>query len=821
MDRRQFLGTVVASAATTPIMGRASEVKGQQAPAATPSPSAIPRVRENFNRGWRFARQSHGTGALGSFDRQSAEAAGVEPRFRDAYRPDYDDSAWDSINLPHTWNQIDSRDEEPGYWRGLGWYRKQFLLPSQYSAKRVFLEFEGVGSVAEFWLNGRKVGEHKGAYTSFEFDVTDYVKFGDSANVLTVKVDNLFRDTVPPTVKTDYTFYGGIYRDVWLRVSDPVYVSEAVWLTPSVSENAATLRIQSRLVNKTSQAQELTLTHEIFDPDGKPVKAFSLPVRIPAGETVEVTQDGGTVTNPRLWSPDTPHVYRLRSSLLAGTRVVDTVENPLGFRWFKFDPQRGFFLNGKRVQVQGTNWHQVYPGMGNALPNSRHAKDMEIIRAMGVNFWRTSHYPHDPATMEASDRLGLMVWEELPVNKEIGDVREYTANVLAMADEMIRRDRNHPCVIVWGFAGEVNAPQSVAKKVIGAVAARYRQLDPTRPVGMHEPRGEDIEALVDVAGLGVGKETDEKHRRFPTRPYLVAEYAAATMGRGIYGGGPESDDLACENHEKYLSQLNQRPWMAGGMIWHQFDYEGETYDTVIPHVVAFGMGDIWRIPKDVYYFYQSQWTAAPMVHILGHWTWPGTEGKERTVKVFSNAATVELLLNGKSLGVKSDAPREGLLHPPRVWTVPYQPGTLEAVARHAGKEIRDQRRTAGAPHHLVLESDAQELKSGNLESLAYITARVVDENGTVVPSAALPVTFTSDGPGELLRQSWLGHGTGWTLDTIAGITQMAFRATDRTGHATISAYSPGLLMGRLEISVQAPGKPDEMEYKEKFEVDEP
>jgi beta-galactosidase len=261
--------------------------------------------------------------------------------------------------------------------------------------------------------------------------------------------------------------------------------------------------------------------------------------------------------------------------------------------------------------------------------------------------------------------------------------------------------------------------------------------------------------------------------------------------------------------------------MAGGMIWHQFDYEGETYDTVVPHVVAFGMGDVWRIPKDVYFFYQSQWTAKPMVHILGHWSWPGAEGKARTVKVFSNAAEVELLLNGKSLGARTDASDAGLMHPPRVWTVLYQPGTLEAVARHEGKEIRDERRTAGAPHHLALEADTRQLESGNLDSLAYITARVVDENGTVVPSAAVPITFTSNGPGELLPQSSLGHGTGWTLDAVAGIAQMAFRATDRTGHATISAYSPGLRMGRLEISVQAPGKPDEMEYKEKFDVDEP
>jgi len=496
-------------------------------------------------------------------------------------------------------------------------------------------------------------------------DVTDCVKYGDADNVLTVKVDNLFRDTLPPTVKTDFTFYGGIYRDVRLPVFEPTYVSDVFWSTPSVSEQAAEIRLQSRVVNKTPQAVELTLVHEVLDPSGRLVKCLSIPVQIPPREAVEVTQDGGTVTNPRLWSPDFPHLYRIRTSLLDRSRPVDTLENPLGFRWFKFDAQRGFFLNGKRVQLQGTTWHQMYPGMGSALPNSQHVKDMEVIRAMGVNFWRTSHYPHDPATMEASDRLGLMVWEELPILKEIGNPPEYIANCLTMADEMIRRDLNHPSIMVCGIALEGNARASVVKKVVGvvgAVAGRYRHLDPSRPVGMHEPRGDDVEALVDVVGLGVARKTDEKHRRFPNRPYLTAEYSASTMGRGIYGGGPESEDRACQNYEEYLRQLNLRPWMAGGAIWHQFDYEGETYDTVIPHIVSFGMCDLWRIPKDVYYFHQSQWTTKPMVHIMGHWTWPEAEGQARSVKVFSNAHEVELFLNGKSLGSKSDVSEAGLTH---------------------------------------------------------------------------------------------------------------------------------------------------------------
>jgi beta-galactosidase len=293
------------------------------------------------------------------------------------------------------------------------------------------------------------------------------------------------------------------------------------------------------------------------------------------------------------------------------------------------------------------------------------------------------------------------------------------------------------------------------------------------------------------------------------------------MGRGIFGMGPESEDLACEKHEDYLRQLNERPWMAGGTIWHQFDYEGETYDTVIPHVVAFGMADIWRLPKDVYFFYQSQWTLKPMVHIVGHWTWPGEEGQGKVVRVFSNAEEVELLLNGKSWGVQREAHTSGLLHPPRKWQVPYAPGELKVVGRNRGIEVTDTRRTAGAAHHIILESDASQLQSGNPESLAYITAMVADARGTVVPSSHEPITFTLYGPGELLPQAWPGRGTGTTWNVVAGMTRIALRATERTGHAVVSAYSPGLGMGRLELAVTSPGRPDEMEYIERFSVDEP
>ena len=780
--------------------------------------ATLPGIKENFNQGWRFQRQSTGSGELGSFDRDTEAAARIEPRFREAIQPGYDDAGWERVTLPHTWNSQDTMDAVAGYWRGIGWYRKRFVMDAKYAGQRIRLEVEGANQVSEWWLNGASLGVHKSGYTSFELDLTPHLKFGVE-NVLTVKVDNLYHAEIPPTVKTDYNFYGGIYRNVWLRINGPTNIESVRWTTPRVSAEEAVLRLHTVVVNKTAVTRELTLRQEVLDAGGRVAATLEKSVTLAAGEMASVDQEG-LVPKPALWSPETPNVYAISSTLRDGKVAIDGHDTPLGFRWFKFDPQAGFLLNGKRVQIQGVNRHQAYPGMGNALPDSRQWKDMELIREMGANFWRTSHYPPAPATLEASDKLGLLVWEELPINKEIGNPEEYIANVRQMAKEMIARDANHPSVVVWGIAGEVNAPAKLSQRVVAEAAKAYRELDPTRPVAMHEPRGEAIEALVDVVGLGAGKETDGKHQRFPQRAFMTGEYSAALPGRGLYDGSENSEEFACERHEDYLRELNRRPWMGGGAIWNAIDYDGESYDPVAPHMVSFGMVDIWRIPKDVYYFYQSQWSAKMMVHIVGHWTWPGQEGRARNVKVYSNAPQVELLLNGRSLGVKDDSAAGGLAHAPRVWSVEYREGTLEAVARVGSEPIRDVRKTAGPASKIVLEADTRELRAGDRESLAYITAKVTDKDGTVVPDSYAPIAFTWYGPGELLPQTWPVYGTGLTWNAVAGMTRIAFRATARTGEAVISASSPGLRMGRTSVKVSAPGKPDEMEYKERFEEDE-
>ena len=578
MRRRDFIGIVAAGLATPwPLFGKET--------------AAFTHRRENFNSGWLFKRQAHGGGALGSFDRNAALGTEVEPEFLQASQAAYSDSSWDQIFLPHTWNAHDGSDEIAGYFRGLGWYRKHFILGEELRGKRIFLEFEGVNQVSEFWLNGKRIGEHKGGYTSFEFDVTEHAQFGPTGNVLTVKVNNVYDKNIAPTIKTDLTFYGGIYRDVWLRVSEPVYLSTVYWRTPTVSESSADVDVFAFVGNPDRHAGNFKILHEIVDAEGKVVGTDTSSIASTALSNNDLLQRRLRVTTPRLWSPDFPNLYHIRTSLIEDQRVWDSVEIPLGFRWFNFDADKGFFLNGRRLQLQGTTWHQSYPGMGDALPNSRHYADMVNIREMGCNFFRTSHYPHDPAVIEACDRLGLLVLEELFVGEEVENTQEYFEIQEKTAVEMIERDRNNPSVIMWGLSGEVDDPEK-SVDVVRRIFNKYREIDPSRLITMHDPRAEGVKEVLDVVGLyGTFERDDRDHQKFPSRKYLIEEYSAAEIGRGIYGMGPGSEDLACDEHEKFLNQVNLRPWIAGSVLWHQLDYDGEEYDSVIPHVLPFGMAD--------------------------------------------------------------------------------------------------------------------------------------------------------------------------------------------------------------------------------------
>ena len=773
-----------------------------------------PHQEIDLSRRWRFARQEKGRVGLGSFERDGSLGSKVEPRFKTATNVAYDDSSWERINLPHTWNADDTEDIGPGYWRGIGWYRKRFHITAKYRTKAVRLRIGAANQHSIIWLNGKKVGEHKGGYESFELDLTSTLVWGQKHNVLVIRVDNLYDPDVAPTVKTDIQWYGGLYRDVKLTVTDRPYFTKAHFICKGLEEEKPAIELDIALSGKV----DAQVQAQLLDASGVVVGECKGKVRKGAARI-----NGPAISQPRLWSPEDPYLYTLALKLLVGKRICDECAIAVGFRWYKFDPDKGFSLNGVSRKLQGVNWHQVYPGLGNALPRSRHRRDMEFIRQMGANFLRTSHYPHHDEVLRATDELGIMVLEEMPVMKEIGNIKAYTANILQRLTETVTHHFNHPSIILWGLAGEVNAPPEVSYRVAKACADRYKALDPTRPIAMHAPRGKAIAELFDVAGYGLrGSEQSQEegtlahreHNRSPGLAIMDTEYNVGHYGRGIFGGGAHSEEMGCDRHEDYLGRINAVPWYCGGTIWHMLDYHGETYDHIMPRVVGSGVADIWRIPKDAYYFHQSQWSRAPMLHICGHWTWPGEEGRSRTVRVYSNARKVELFLNGRLIGAQDAQQGHRLTHPPFLFKTSYDPGVLKAVAYFDGLEpINQEVHTAGKPHILELTTSANEIRYDDFDAHAEITLRVLDRDGHLVPDAAIPVTFSHFGPGKLATQTWPPFGTGTSWYTVAGMTRILWRPNGFPGTVTLKAYSPGLLQGRLHLLAAYPGV-DLMQFRE-------
>ncbi|MFL6208543.1 MAG: glycoside hydrolase family 2 TIM barrel-domain containing protein [Pyrinomonadaceae bacterium] len=665
------------------------------------------RTRVTINSGWRFLR---------------ADVAGAEA-------PRFDDTQWAAVELPHTWNAFDTHDDVPRYWRGVGWYRRHLTLDEDLRGQRLFLYFEGANQVADVYVNGRHVGRHVGGYTAFACDITAAARIGET-NLVAVKVDNSHNKDIPPT-NADFNFYGGLYRDVWLVATDPLHFtlgdngsSSGVYVeTPQVSAASALVRVRGTLVNDSDESGQLTVTSTVFDADGHSVLTVSAPVKMEAGKESTFEQTTAPLPRPHLWSPAEPHLYTVRTTVRAGTRVLDEVTSPLGFRWYSFDAARGFSLNGAPLKLRGTNRHQDYPGLGNAVPDRLHVRDMELIKDAGFNFVRLAHYPQDPSVLEAADRLGLIIWEEIPVVNQITVAPEFNANAEHMLVEMIRQHRNHPAIFLWGYMNEVFLGPKMSDEHVRATVALARALeavcrreDPTRlttialhydPQGLYESSG--LYDITRVVGLNLyfgwyydtfadfGKFVDEQHRRHPDRPLFISEYGANSDTR-LHSRAPRRYDSTAEwqrmYHESYLAQIDARPFLAGGAVWSTFDFGAEQRGETIPHTNQKGLFTATRRPKDVLYFYRAQFAAAPVLHIATR-DWPRRTGgadaidartSRQTVNVYTNLPAVELVHNGVSLGVERIGPSRRA-----AWPVAFHDGVNALVARgrHAGHVLTD------------------------------------------------------------------------------------------------------------------------------------
>ncbi len=688
-----------------------------------------------------------------------------------------DDSSWSKVNLPHTWNAEDCFSEDKGYRRGVGWYRKRLVLGDELNGKRLYLYFEGACQVADVFVNGGAVAHHEGGFSGFAVDITDFVKFGEGVeNIIAVKVDNSWNKDIAPLGEVGFVVYGGLYRDVWLIATDEVHIDvmdeagPGVYIdTPEVSSASASVRVRGKVVNDSNESKNVRIVNRIFDAENKEVVSVKSSLTIGAGKREEFLQTA-EIANPKLWSPDEPYLYKVCTEVFDGEKLADYVENRLGVRWFKFDANEGFFLNGKHLKLKGTNRHQDYPGRGSALSNELHRKDMELIKQMGANFLRLAHYQQDESVLEAADELGILIWEEIPVTFYINTDKAFEDNCKVMLREMIYQHYNHPSVILWGYINEPllrnwdgektkkseeykQASVELAKSLDGFV----RQLDPSRATVLaingtsyHKIGMSDVPQVLGwnrYSGwygggpndFGVGM--DKEFEQYPDRVIIVSEYGAASDKR-LHSLGPNRMDFTCEYaqmlHESVLRQVNQRDYIAGSAVWSQIDFCNPYNQDTIPALNQKGLLYYDRTPKDIYYFYKANYSDEPVLRIASRdWSrrtgtdldaplGSGKHAVDQPVKVYSNLDKAELFVNGKSIGEKRMD--EVCV---ATWLVPFEDGVniLEAKGLQDGKEIRDRCEVHFTYRAPILADDS--VPFGELAVNVGSSVQFTDENGLV------------------------------------------------------------------------------------------
>ncbi len=547
----------------------------------------------NFNREWKFQ--------LG--DVTNADAAA------------FDDSKWDDADLPHSFSTPYFAADR--FYVGYGWYRKHFDVPASWQGERVNLEFDGVFQVAEIWVNGQWVGEHKGGYTGFTFDITSAIKPGD--NVVAVRVNNMWDPRLAPRAG-EHTFSGGIYRDARLVVTAPVHVT---WYgtfvtTPEVSKDSGTVNVKTEVANDSNEPKSVTVKTSVVDAGGKTVAQIESTQTIAANQTNVFDQTSEPIAHPKLWSPEHPNMYSVKTMVLDGNQPVDDYTSPLGFRWFKFTADQGFFLNGEHYYFKGANVHQDHAGWGDAVADSGFFRDVKLVKDAGFDFIRGSHYPHAPAFAAACDQIGILFWSEncfwgttgfrspwaasaYPTNPD--DDADFEASVKASLRDMIRINRNHPSIIVWSMDNEVFfSDRSVMPKVrdfLKDLAAYSHELDPTRPAGIGGAQRGDIDKLGDVAGYN-----GDGARLFvnPGIPSVVTEYGSTISDRpGDYVPG-WGDLPGTPGADKDVIGSWRLPWRSGEVLWCGFDHgslAGRRFGSM-------GLVDYFRLPKRQWYWYRNE-----------------------------------------------------------------------------------------------------------------------------------------------------------------------------------------------------------------------
>jgi beta-galactosidase len=772
---------------------------------ATITPAAdFVRERFSFDSDWRFVKgDPPGTGDELTYTNIKPWVAATGNEFvvdgKPAARPSgnpgadvaytqsgYDDSAWHQLNLPHDWGIAGPfQPEAPGStgklpWEGVGWYRKYFMVPASDKDRRLCLEVDGAMSYANVWLNGQYVGGWPYGYASWELDLTPYVRAG-AENVLAIRLDN------PPASSRWYPG-GGIYRNVWLVKTGPVHVAH--WgtyvTTPEVSASAATVNIQVTLDNDADTAATVSVKNEIYEfgtdnTQGESVASATTDGVQIAPHNSRPVQAQATVKNPLLWSLTKPQRYVVITSIEQENKVLDHYETPFGIRTLKFDPNQGFFLNGEHVRLNGVCDHADLGALGTAINVRALQRQIEILQEMGCNAIRTSHNPPAPELLDLCDRMGMLVMDE---SFDCWQRGKRPNDYHLLFDDWhekdwraeLRRDRNHPGIILWSIGNEVPDQGTPAGPSIAAGLTRIaHEEDPTRPTTAacdHPVSGfNGFQTNLDVFGYNYKPFLYARvHQANPDLPIFGSETASCISSRGEYffpvntnkddgksGFQMSSYDLSAPYWatipDTEFKGQDENPFVAGEFVWTGFDYLGEPTPYDAPSDPSrssyFGIVDLAGLKKDRFYLYQARWRPElPMAHIVPQcWNWPDRIGQITPVFVYTSGDSAELFLNGKSLGLKRKDPYQYRL----CWNdMKYEPGKLKVVAYKNGRRwATDRVETTGPAAKLALQPDHTRIRADG-EDLSFVTVAVKDKHGSVVPRAANAIHFEISGPGEIV-----------------------------------------------------------------------
>ena len=738
------------------------------------------------------------------------------------YAQKFDDAAWQDVQLPHdwvttlpyAWDASHSHGYKTVGWKypetSVGWYRKTLTIPADDLGKRLMLRFDGVFRNSTVWFNGFYMGTEPSGYVTQMYDITPYVKYGEE-NLICVRAD--------ASLEEGWFYEGaGIYRDVWLEKMAEVSVAPFgtfVYAELQQPYNHAVVHIKTEVTNSGLKTQLYEVEQRMLDAEGREVahvSGFMYPILAKETRTCDHRIK---ISNPHLWSTTDPYLYKVETTVKVDDKVTDVYETTIGLRDIRFDADRGFLLNGEPLKLKGVNMHQDHAGVGVAIPDALQAWRIKQLKKMGCNAYRASHNPMTPALLDICDREGMLVIDE---NRLMGINDEH----LRLLERMIKRDRNHPCIILWSDGNEEwGLENSVQGTRLAEAMREYTRLfDPSRPSTVANAGGTELIKGLDVVGFNyiVQNDVDNRKKNNPSWKIVGTEETSGCGTRGWY-----FQDESCKGRMVSLNRTNEqgyeniiergwkfydeRPWAAGLFYWTGFDYRGEPNPLSYPaHDSEFGIFDYCGFPKDEAYYLKAWWTEDPVLHIFPHWNLQGHEGEEVELWAYSNCDEVELIVNGKKLGRQS-MPKNGHLK----WKAVYQPGKVVAYGYKNGKRTLTQViETTKPAYKLVLKSDRQEMTADGRD-VAVVTIEVQDQKGRLVPDACPMLNLSLEGEGRILG---VGNGDpmylgadhpkepnckAFAIPAFNGLAQVLIQSGEVSSAITLHCQSEKLQTGNITI----------------------